>query len=89
MFAKLLQGPAAIVYWVGGIWGFVLVVGYLWAKIGGFLTLLSLVVLPFVQYLAPWYAGLVDGYWTPLLVIYGSTGVAIALLMLGSATSKA
>ena len=79
MLGKILTAPLVILYFGVGLWGFFLTLNYLSDRIGWFFTFLSLLLSPFVYGLAPLYAGVVDGYWTPALVSY--TPVALYMLI--------
>ena len=74
-FGILLFGTFAV-------WSFVLCMGIVYHALGGFLTLIALIFLPFVFGLAPIYA-LFHGDLTPLAVTYGGTFIGGAFYMAG------
>ncbi len=80
----VFKAPAFIVFIGGGLWGLALQWGYLTDHIGTFLTLVSMVFLPFVFTFLPLYAGLVDGHWLMLLVSWGTLFGGSALYCIGS-----
>jgi len=77
---SIFKVPAMIVYFVGGIWGLIICLGIVYAKLGFFGVLAGLVLFPAVLYLAPWYVAIADHNWYPVLVVYG-TGIGAFLLM--------
>ncbi len=88
MLSRLLAGPTAIVYWGGSLWGFFLTMDWLIDQIGWVFAILSLFLLPIVHYLAPLAAGLMDGYWLPLAVSWGTTGLVLVMSFAIAATGR-
>ena len=84
----IFKVPGMILYVIGGFWGLFICLGIIYSKLGFLGTLVSLFLLPITLYLAPWYAGLVDGNWKPVIVVYGSGIVAAVLVGIGSLIDK-
>ncbi len=84
----LFKVPGFIIYFLGGLWGLFICLGLVHAKLGVIGVIVGLFLFPFVVYLAPWYAGLVDSNWLPVMVVYGSGISAIVLIAIGSAFDK-
>lgn len=80
----LFKGPAVVIYVVGALWTLYLIFAIVEEALGFAVALLSLFVFPILLYLAPLYAILVNGDWSPLLVSYGSTIGAGVLFTIGS-----
>lgn len=80
--------PGYILFVIGGIWGLIICLGIIHSKLGFFGVLVSLFLFPVVTVVAPWYVGLADGNWRPLMVIYGSGLLAWALIMIGFLVDK-
>lgn len=79
MFAKLFAGPLAFVYWIFGVWGFILSMQVLYDLGGIFTVVVGLVIAPVSYLLAPFYAGLANGYWLPAVVSFAPVVVIILL----------
>lgn len=81
---KIFKGLAFLVWILAGIGGFFLCMGIIFAKLGFVGAVVAFFVFPLTISLAPWYAGLIDGNWQPLAVIYGSAIAAAVLFFAGS-----
>jgi hypothetical protein len=79
----IFKVPAILIYVLGGIWGFFLCIGIVYDTLGFIGAVIAFFLLPFMLYLAPWYAGFADGNWLPVMVIYGATVAAAALFIVG------
>jgi hypothetical protein len=88
LLGAIFKVPGYILYLLGGIWGLFLCLGIIYSKLGFIGGLIAFFLLPFTVYLAPWYAGLVDGNWKPVLVVYGSGILAMVLIGIGSAIDR-
>lgn len=85
--AKLIAGPIIIIYYGIGFWGFILTIQYISNSFGGVAAALSVVLFPIAFSIAPLYAGLVDGYWTPALVSYSPVILYMATVAMFGAGS--
>lgn len=83
MFQKILAGPLMLLYVGVGLWGFFLVSQYVYYEFGWIGVVLGVIVFPAAYGLAPLYAGIVDGYWTPLFVCYAPFFLMFVLSVLG------
>lgn len=81
---NIFKIPAMIIYFIGGIWGLFICIGIVHDKLGFIGAVVSLFLLPFTLYLAPWYVAFADGNWHPVMVIYGTTVVAFVLAFIGT-----
>jgi len=81
----IFKVPAMIIYFAGGLWGLVICLGIVSAKLGIIGLIVGLFIFPAVLYLAPWYAGFADGNWFPVMLIYGTTIASWILFAIGSA----
>lgn len=80
--------PAGIIYVVGGIWGFVVCLGIIADALGFIGAVIAFFLLPITIYLAPFYAGLAQGNWFPLMLVYGSGIAAMVLYVIGSVIDR-
>jgi hypothetical protein len=84
----IFKVPGYIVYFLGGLWGLFICLGIVKAKLGITGVIVGLFIFPVVVYVAPWWAGLVDGNWMPVMVVYGSGIVARILIRIGSSFDR-
>jgi hypothetical protein len=86
MLGKLFAGPLMLIYWLVGLWGFVLTIQFLYAHVGLLLTFVGLLFFPFTFVAVPIWAGLAEGNWliaivsfSPILLVYAMGGIAAIL----------
>lgn len=84
----IFKVPGYIVYLLGGLWGLVICLGIVKAKLGLLGVIVGFFIFPVVLYLAPWYSGFADSNWMPVMVVYGSGIAAMVLIGIGSAFDK-
>jgi hypothetical protein len=84
----IFKVPGYIVYVLGGLWGLIICLGIVKAKLGFIGVIVGFVFFPVIVYLAPWYVGFADSNWQPLMVVYGSGIAAMILIGIGSAFDK-
>lgn len=80
----IFKAPAILIYIVCGLWGLIICFGIVSNAFGQVVAMLSLLLAPALLGLAPWYAGISQGDWFPLLLTYGGTLGASVLFGLGS-----
>ena len=80
--------PAIIIYVVGGIWGLIICLGIVSSKFGVVGAVIAFFLLPITVYLAPWYAGIAQGNWFPVILVYGTGIGAMILHAIGSAIDR-
>lgn len=81
----IFKVPAMILYVLGGLWGLAVCLSIVSGKIGALGAIVAFFLLPITLYLAPWYAGFVEGNWFPVVLVYGSGLGAAVLMWIGSA----
>jgi hypothetical protein len=64
---------------IGGMWGLIVCLGIISAKAGTLAAILAFAFLPATLTIAPWYVGIAENNWFPVLLVYGS-GIGAALL---------
>lgn len=79
----VLVAPGILLYVVCGFWGLVICFGIVKGALGTFWALVSLFFFPFLLGLAPWYEGLANGDWFPLVLVYGGGILASILITVG------
>jgi len=80
-FFKVLGG---IIFTIFGLWGFILDLAIIGHAAGFWGFVIAFFVLPITFVAAPWYAALVWGNWSPLVIGYGGGIVAAAFFGIGS-----
>lgn len=88
MFARLLTGPIAVLFWGFSLWGFILTEQYIAEKMSWWAAGLAVILFPVAFAVAPLWAGFVDGYWTPLLVSYAPI-ILLLLFVVGDLVASA
>jgi len=78
-----------IIFVGSSLWATILIGSYVYAKIGLVGVIVGVILFPAFYALTPWYAGFVDGYWTPLLVGYFPLLMMFALYVLATAFNGA
>lgn len=78
----ILKITAVFLFLFAGFYGLMLCFAIVQQVLGTFFAFLSLILLPFLLGLAPWYALFVYGDFTPLLVVYGGGIPAVVLYIL-------
>jgi len=81
----LFKAPAIAIYVIGALWGLWVCLSLVDGVGGTVLVIISLIIAPFILYLAPWYAVIAHGDWFPILLVYGSTFLAGGLFLIGNA----
>ena len=76
---RLFKVPAFFVWFVGGLWSFVICINIVREVIGFWGLVLGFMFFPATIYLAPWYAGFFRHNWFPVFLTYG-TGLTAAIL---------
>ena len=85
IMGALFKFPAMGILIAGGIWGFFLSIEILQNWMGDILGFIVGVFLaPFLLSIAPLIEGLMNGYWLPAQVVYGSTIIGFGLIYIGS-----
>ena len=82
---SIFKVPGMIVWFVGGLWGLLVCLGIVKAKLGFIGVLIGLLVFPVLVYLAPWYAALADDNWFPVSLVYGTSIAGWVLIGIGVA----
>ena len=75
--------PGGLVFIVCGIWGLILCFRIVQEVIGTIVAVLSLFLAPFLLGIAPWYQGIVNGDWMPLLLVWGGGIIGYILIAIG------
>lgn len=76
--------PAFIIYAVAGLWGFVISLGIIVDNLGFIGGMIAFLLAPVALAFAPWYEGLANSNWFPLMLVYGGCIGATILFMVGS-----
>jgi hypothetical protein len=77
--------PAFIVYLVSGLWGLAICLEIVIENLGFIGGTIAFLLAPATLIFAPWYEGLANSTWFPLLLIYGGGIGATILYAIGSA----
>jgi hypothetical protein len=77
--SAILKITSVLLFIFAGLYGLILCFGIVQHVLGTFIAFLSIIFLPFLLGLAPWYALFVYGDFTPLIVVYGG-GIPAAIL---------
>lgn len=80
---NLLKGVGIFVWVVAGIWGFFLCLGIISSVAGFWGIVAGLFLGPITFVAAPLYAGFEHGNWFPLILNYGGSLAAMALIGIG------
>jgi hypothetical protein len=80
--------PAVLIFAVCGLWGFVLCLKIVTDHLGFIGGVIAFALAPVAFAFAPWYAGIADGNWFPLLLNYGGSISAGILYAIGGAIDK-
>ena len=83
----IFTAPGLLIYFICGIWGLIITFGIVQDVLGTVIAIASLLFAPILLALAPWYAGIAEGDWFPLMLIYVGSIVGSALVFIGSAIS--
>lgn len=83
----IFTAPGILIYFVCGIWGLFITFGIVQNVLGTVIAIISLILAPALLALAPWYAGIAEGDWFPLMLIYGGSIGGTVLVSIGSAIS--
>lgn len=75
----IFKVPAAIVYFVVGLWGFFICVGIVVDNLGFIGGAVAFLVAPVTLVFAPWYEALASTNWFPVILVYGG-GVGASIL---------
>ena len=84
----ILKITAILLFLFAGLYGLMLCFSIVQQVFGTFVAFLSLVFLPFLLGLAPWYALFANGDFIPLLVVYGGGIPAGVLYVLSEKFEK-
>jgi putative effector of murein hydrolase LrgA (UPF0299 family) len=80
----IFKAPGFLLFFVAGLWGLMISLQIVY-ELGGFvLAGIAFLLLPALLSLAPWYAGLVQGDWFPVALVYGGGIAAYGLIALGA-----
>jgi len=80
----ILMCLGGIVWFVCGMWGFILSVIIVWSLLGPLVVILAVIFFPTTFLIVPWYAGFGLGEWSPLILSYGGVGIGIILYCVGN-----
>lgn len=75
---RAIQIPCVII-------GSLLCLGIVFDKLGFILGVIGVFLFPVAAGVVPWYAGFADGYWLPLILVYGGSFGGGAIVALGAA----
>jgi len=84
----ILKITAILLFLFAGLYGLMLCFSIVQQIFGTFVAYLSIVLLPFLLGLAPWYALFANGDFIPLLVVYGGGIPATILYLLSEKFEK-
>lgn len=80
----ILKIPAFIIYIVAGLWGFLISLGIVVDHFGFIGGAIAFFLLPVTLAFAPWYDGLANANWFPVILVYGGGICASILYGIGS-----
>lgn len=80
--------PAFIVYFVAGLWGFLICLGIVIDNLGFIGGAIAFFVAPFTLAFAPWYEAIANSNWFPLMLVYGGGIGASILYAIGSVIDR-
>ncbi len=84
----ILKITAILMFLFAGLYGLMLCFSIVQHVFGNVVAFLSLVLLPFLLGLAPWYALFANGDFIPLIVVYGGGIPAVVLYVLSEKFEK-
>jgi len=84
----ILKITAILLFLFAGLYGLMLCFSIVQQIFGTFVAYLSIVLLPFLLGLAPWYALFANGDFIPLLVVYGGGIPATIIYVLSEKFEK-
>lgn len=76
--------PAFIIYTTAGLWGFVLCLGIVFNELGKIAAVLAFFAAPLTMAVAPWFEGLSNDNWLPVILIYDGGITATVLNYIGA-----
>ena len=81
---EIFKVSAFIIYFVAGLWGFLLCLGIVFNQLGFIWGIIAFFLAPVTIVVAPWYEALTHSNWFPVVLIYGGGIGASILYYIGS-----
>lgn len=81
----IFKGLAIIIYTVAGLWGLAISLGIISDHFGFIGGIIAFFIAPVTLSIAPWYEGIANSNWFPLILIYGGGIAGYILYTVGSA----
>ncbi len=79
----IFKAPAVLIFLICGLWSLSICFRIVEDTLGFLVAIFSLFVAPALIGIAPWYAGIIQGDWFPVVLTYGGGFLAYALFFIG------